>query len=358
MKRSIQLSAFGLATLLISSTTAGAEDYLYEVSSGTITITGYTGPGGVVSVPSRINGLPVASIGQMAFRDCSTVTRVRLPEGVTTISDWAFWGCTALEDLELPDSLTTIGGYAFQGCVRMGRFAVPGQVTAIAPGTFGDCIGLATVSLPDRLVTIGEGAFGGSGLTNITLPDSVYDLGDRAFWYCTNLSEVTLPGSLTNIGRMAFFNCTALTRLVVPGGVSSIRDNAFENCENLGAVCFQGNAPRVEDGAFANVSRATLYWLPGTVGWADNVSGRPTAPWVLPYPVVLNLPPAFGLQNDAFGFRVSWATNSALVIEACGRLEQPTWSPVSTNTLVNGWFDYKDSEWTRYSNRFYRARQR
>jgi len=156
---------------------------------------------------------------------------------------------------------------------------------------------------------------------------------------------------------MTFYNCSALTNLVIPSGVNSIRDKAFENCENLAAVCFLGNAAMVEEGAFANASQATLYWLPGTVGWPERVSGRPTAPWVLPCPVILNLPPSFGVQNNAFGFRISWATNAIVVVEASTTLTSPVWTPVSTNTLLNGWTDFTDAEWKNHPARFYRVRQ-
>jgi len=40
-----------------------AEDYTYTTNNGAITITQYRGPGGVVTIPSTINGLPVISIG-------------------------------------------------------------------------------------------------------------------------------------------------------------------------------------------------------------------------------------------------------------------------------------------------------
>src|SRR6476661_3995097 len=40
----------------ISAATVQAEDYSYETNNGTITITKYTGPGGVVTIPGTING--------------------------------------------------------------------------------------------------------------------------------------------------------------------------------------------------------------------------------------------------------------------------------------------------------------
>src|SRR5712672_3501673 len=44
-----------------------AQDFSYTNTNGTITITGYTGPGGNVIIPGTIDGLPVTSIGVSAL---------------------------------------------------------------------------------------------------------------------------------------------------------------------------------------------------------------------------------------------------------------------------------------------------
>jgi hypothetical protein len=43
--------------------------FAYAVNNGTVAITGYTGPGGAVVIPSEVNGLPVTGIGGDAFQD-------------------------------------------------------------------------------------------------------------------------------------------------------------------------------------------------------------------------------------------------------------------------------------------------
>jgi hypothetical protein len=77
---------------------------------------------------------------------------------------------------------------------------------------------------------------------------------------------------------------------------------------------------------------------------------------VLPYPVILTTTPSFGIQTNAFGFRISWATNTPVVVEASTSLVNPTWSPVSTNILNGGWTDFRDPEWANSHSRFYRVR--
>ncbi len=108
---------------------------------------------------------------------------------------------------------------------------------------------------------------------------------------------------------------------------------------------------------------ATIYYLPGTVGWDPTFGDRPTAVWRLPQPMVLTLPPDFGVKSNAFGFRISWATNATVVVEASASLLNPAWLPISTNTLTmdlnpltDGWCYVSDPQWTNSSARFYRIR--
>ena len=138
--------------------------------------------------------------------------------------------------------------------------------------------------------------------------------------------------------------------------VSVIEDFAFDYCGNLTAVFFKGNSPRVGFQAFAADHKATIYYLPGTTGWGPTLDGRPTALWYRPHPVILSFGPSFGLQTNRFGFIISWATNTSVVVEACRNLRTAAWAPVATNTLTDGWSYFSDPHWTDYPRRFYRLR--
>ena len=72
---------------------------------GTCTITDYdVGPGGTATIPDMIGNLTVTDIGYEAFRDCTGVTRVVIPNSVTSIGDWAFVSCYSLASVVIPDS--------------------------------------------------------------------------------------------------------------------------------------------------------------------------------------------------------------------------------------------------------------
>ena len=83
--------------------------------------------------------------------------------------------------------------------------------------------------------------------------------------------------------------------------------------------------------------------------------GRPTAPWFLPNPIILNNGPGFGVQPGGFGFTISWATNASVVVEAATNLAHPVWLPMSTSPLTGGTSYFSDPQWTNYPERFYRV---
>jgi hypothetical protein len=86
-----------LPLLLLLALPAVVEAQLdYTTGNGAITITRHTGPGGAVTIPGTINGLPVTSIGQGAFWACSSMTSLTIPDSVTSIGDYAFNGVRSL----------------------------------------------------------------------------------------------------------------------------------------------------------------------------------------------------------------------------------------------------------------------
>ena len=104
-------------------------------------------------------------IGCCAFRDCSGLTSLTLPAGITWIDVGAFYGCSGLTNLNLPAGITKIDYGAFWGC---------------------------------------------SGLTSLTLHAGITSIGEKAFMGCRKLTSLTLPASITSIGDWAFDGCSGL----------------------------------------------------------------------------------------------------------------------------------------------------
>ena len=80
-------------------------------------------------------------------------------------------------------------------------------------------------------------------------------------------------------------------------------------------------------------------------------------PLAAPYPIMLTTTPNFGIQTNRFGFRISWATNASVVVEASSSLP-PRLAPGRHQHpfASTGWSYFSDPNWTNYPSRFYRLR--
>ena len=132
----LTIAAFGLAIFNFSTAVVQAEDFTYTTNNGTITITGYTGSGGAVTIPSEINGLPVTSIGDYAFYGCTSLTSVTIPNSVTSVGDGGFCGCSSLTSVVIPNSVTSIGDWAFYYCTSLKGTYFQGNAPAVGWGVF------------------------------------------------------------------------------------------------------------------------------------------------------------------------------------------------------------------------------
>jgi hypothetical protein len=188
-------------------------------------------------------------------------------------------------------------------------------------------------------------------LTSVTIPGGVASIGDDAFEQCYSLTNVTILDSVTNIGAEAFLDCSSLGSVTIPGSVASIGDDAFSETQ-LTNVYFTGNSPAADSSVFDTNNHPTVYYLPGTTGWAEFSvnTGFSTALW---NPVIQTRDGGFGVQNNQFGFDITGPTNLVVVVEACANLGAPVWTPLKTVTLTNGLFRFSEPVRANISSRFY-----
>ena len=90
--------------------------FLYTNSGTSVIITGYSGPGGNISIPEVIAGLPVTGIANKAFYDNDTLVQVTIPHTVTSIGADSFYACNNLNSIAIPEGVSTIGDRAFFVC--------------------------------------------------------------------------------------------------------------------------------------------------------------------------------------------------------------------------------------------------
>ena len=181
-------------------------------------------------------------IGGYAFRYCSGLTSITLPNSVTSIGGYAFDGCSGLTSITLGNNLKKIYDYCFNGCISLTSVTIPNSVEDINEGAFFNCSGLTSVTLSNRLNLINGNVFSGCGaLTSITIPDSVTAIYGYAFQDCSSLTSVIIGNGVTKIWGRAFQNCSSLTSLTIGSGVTDIitgNNDAFYGCSSLSSITF------------------------------------------------------------------------------------------------------------------------
>ena len=280
---------------------AWAGGYVCTTNNGALTITGYAGFGGDVTIPAEIDGLPVTAIGYAAFVHCDTLTKVTIPTSVTAIGNWAFGYCNELTEVTISSGVASIGYYAFSYCAELTEVTIPSGVTSIENYAFQGCNELILITvdadnpvymsadgvlfnklqttliqypegktgsyaIPSSITSIGSYAFGFcDGLTAVAIPSSVTNIGSGAFSYCVELTEVTIPSSVTLIDFHAFDNCTGLINVTIPSSVTSIEDGAFRGCDELTLITVDAASPAYTsaDGVLFNKPQTTLMQYPG-----------------------------------------------------------------------------------------------
>ena len=274
-----------------------------------------------------------------AFRNCSSLTSINIPNSVTSIGSSAFSGCSGLTSITIPNSVTSIGSYAFNICsglikaefasleslckIAFGNYTanplsyahnlyidgqevknvvIPNSVTSIGNCAFYNCSGLTSITIPNSVTSIGSYAFSGcSGLTSITIPNSVTSIGSSAFygtgWYNNQPdglvyagkvaykykgtmpegTEIVIKDGTLGITESAFSGCSGLTSVTIPNSVTSIGNDAFKNCSGLKEIyCMARQVPTTQNNIFNKSSIASAtLYVPGFAVY----DYKSTAPW-------------------------------------------------------------------------------
>lgn len=199
----------------------------------------------------------VTSIGENAFSQCESLTEVYLPNSLTKIGASAFEGCTNLRSIRLPARVSSIGDYAFSECESLSAFQLAPDSPAFSVSEDGILFTrdrktlvcypagktVSSYQVPFATVEIGVGAFRGcANLSEILIPDSVMKINDAAFLFCSGLTEVILPNHLQRLNYMAFAGCDGLARLSVPLALTHVEPYVFYSCTSLTDIHYAGSA--------------------------------------------------------------------------------------------------------------------
>lgn len=270
------------------------DGYEYTIIGSNVWITGYTGLGGNITIPSSIEGHPVTNIGYAAFENNINITSVVVPSSVTTIGDYAFSNCSSLLSINVDSgnpNYSSSSGVLYDKLQKV-LICNPAGLTG-------------SLDIPSTITSIFNWAFAYSHLTNITIPISVTNIGIYAFRNCSNLINVNIPSTVTDIGSGAFNYCTSLNLInvdsgnmnyssldgvlynkaqtilicypagkigafTIPNSVILINNSAFESCTNLTGITMGNHVTTINDNAFAYCTNLTSINMSSSI---TNIGG-------------------------------------------------------------------------------------
>ena len=310
---------FQAATLLFGGLNeVNADSLTYEVVGDTVTIKDCKeSASGVLEIPSIYEGKPVTSIGSWVFYGCSKLTRVSIPDSVTSIGYAAFSKCLRLKSIDVGEGNT---GYLSED------------------GVLFDKNKTVLIHFP-----AGKGA-------HYTIPGGVTSIGDHAFIKCVSLTSVTIPDSVTSIGALAFRDCFGLKNVRIPDSITNIKDWAFSSCDNLKSIIFEGNAPSTfhVDGFSGVPKDAKIFVSPEATGFGEMFARLPV--------IILKQLEINTFNKTGFPFTISFDSNSGLtyIVETSHNLRQ--WSEIGSIEGTGSFVKFIERRKAMFPKQYYRMK--
>lgn len=207
-------------------------------------------------------------MGNNAFQNCTSLTSVKIGNGVQTIDGETFLGCSSLVDIQIGTGVTTIHSKAFQDCSALPKIQIPQNVMAIEDFAFAGCTSLKTVIMDEKESELALGSNGTNPIFSDCPLDEVYigrnityptesEHGYSPFYHNTTLHTVTITDKETEISENEFYGCTNLQNVIIGDGVTKIGDRAFSSCSSLESFAFGSSMKDIGQEAFSDCTAMT-----------------------------------------------------------------------------------------------------
>ena len=266
------------------------EDFTFELVDGSYEVKAYLGYESNIIIPNAINGIPVTSIGNEAFKDNNTIETIELQNNISNIGDNAFMNMSALKELKIRGLISTFGSYVLKDTKITNISLVTGDtillglfdfeesnmpdnliITLSYNNDIGKVNGLKniltknyTVILDNTFNNIPDYMFNNcTTLTDVLIPDTVVSIGSEAFAYCESLKNINIPNSVNSINYYAFGE-SGLTSVVIPNSVTYLGQRVFISCENLEFVVFSNGLTTIPHYTFRSTKLKCIV-IPNTI---------------------------------------------------------------------------------------------
>lgn len=238
-----------------------------------------------LKIVSFHNRSTVKFIGDYAFAG-SGILSISLPATVDSIGNYAFYNTPSLSKIDLKEGLTTIGEFAFSlSGTDETSINVPSTVTTIGTDAFKD-FKCGKVDITDITVwcnidfanayanplNSGSLYLNGTKVTDLVIPNGTSAIKNYAFYNASALTSVTLGNGLKSVGDQAFSGCTGLTAIILPPTVETIGVSAFAGDSNLATIAMGHSVKTIGETAFDGCPAATVSITAQTPPTASNNS--------------------------------------------------------------------------------------
>lgn len=257
--------------------------YITNTSTNEVNVTykttSYNSYTGVVNIPSTVsyNGTTytITGIGYSAFRKCSNLISVTIPNSVKKIDDWAFGECRNLKSITIGSGVTAIGDYAFShqynynNTVSYGPYSIPKAIwLGNTPPSGADEIKAQRNYVSNDQFELSNqtvypflsSRFEVDGVIYVPISPSERTCDVIDCNYDPTNTEITINSyvvnknvklKVLNVNNYAFYCNSKITKLEISND-GYIGASGFEDCGNLKHVSLGTNITRIEDNAFSS----------------------------------------------------------------------------------------------------------